>query len=102
MKRPRGFHLFFRYLADIEGLDHRAQPPRGGDRLEAGDARRRGSSSLGRRMVPGGGHQHGEELGQRLGGEDHRAVAGDRRLRREDVHHLRQGSCAGWRRATAR
>ena len=41
--------------------------------------------------VPGGRHQHGEHLRQRLGGQQHRPVAGHRGHRRKHVHALCPG-----------
>ena len=74
--------------ADVEGGHDRAEAPRGGDRLQPGDARAE-HEHLGGRDRARGGHQHREEARQLLGGDDHREVAGDRGLRGQRVHRLR-------------
>ena len=54
--------------------DDRAEPPRGRDRLQAGDACADHERPDGRDRA-GGGHQHGEEARDAVGGEQHRLVA---------------------------
>ena len=60
-----------------------------GDGLQTRDARAE-HEHLGGRDGSGGGHEHGEELGQRGRGEEHAVVTGRRRLRAQDVHALRE------------
>ena len=65
-----------------------AEPARGGDRLQPGDARADDERAH-RRDRAGGGHEHGKEPRHAVGGEDDGLVSGDGRLRRERVHRLR-------------
>ena len=69
-------------------LDHRAQPLGGRDRLQARDADAHDQHP--RRLHRARrGHQHRHEPAVFVGGEHHRLVAGDVRLRRQHVHRLR-------------
>ncbi len=72
---------------DVIGPNDRSQATAGGDGLEAGDAHAE-YQHLGRRDGSRSRHEHGEELGQVLGGDQARPVAGDRRLRRQRIHAL--------------
>ena len=73
--------------ADVEGLDHGAEPPAGGDRLQARDTgtederARRGDRA-------GRGHHQREDAGQPERGHHGGVVPGKRRHRREHVHVL--------------
>ena len=87
-RRAERLHLLRHRRPHVEGRHDRAEPPRGRDRLQPGDARpqhehARGGDRAGRR------HQQREHLRAPVGGEQHRLVAGDRRLRRERIHRLR-------------
>ncbi len=83
-------HLLLRGGADVVGRHDRTEASGGGDRLEPDDAGaddedpRRGDRA-------GGGREHREDAGQRVGGEQHRLVAADRGHRRERVHALGAG-----------
>ena len=66
----------------------RAEPARGRDRLQPGDAGAE-DEHLRRRDRAGRGRQHRQEPRQAVGGDQRRLVAGDGRLRRERVHRLR-------------
>ena len=70
--------------------DDGAEAPRGGDRLQAGDADAHHEHFC-RGNRAGRGHHHREGAAEGLGGLDHRAIAGEVGLRRQDVHDL----CAG-------
>ena len=76
--------------AHVGRLDHRAEAARGADGHEPGhagahdDAARRADGA-------GRGREQRHELRQPLGGDEHRLVAADRRLRAEGVHALRAG-----------
>ncbi len=87
-RRAEALHLLGDGRAHVERRDDRAEPPRGRDRLQAGDAGADDERPH-RRDRPGGGHEHREEARHAVGGEHDRLVAGDRRLRREGVHRLR-------------
>ena len=76
--------------ADVEAGDHRAEPLRGRDRLQAGDAGAE-HQHLRRRDGAGGGGHHREEAARLARGEQRRRVAGDVRLRGERVHRLGAG-----------
>ena len=82
--------LFLRRRADVRGADLRAEPLGGGDRLQAGDPDAH-DEDFGRADRAGGGHHHRERaaIGRRR--LDHRLVAGEVRLRRQDVHRLGAG-----------
>ena len=86
--RAEALDLLLDRRADVVGLDLGAEPPRGGDRLQAGDAGADDEDARGGDRA-GRGHQHREHARQRVGGEQHALVAGDRRHRRERVHALR-------------
>jgi hypothetical protein len=85
--RAEALDLLLDDLADVEGLDDRAEAARGRDRLQAGDAGAEHEHAR-RRDRARGGHHHREQLRARVGGEQDGAVAGDARLRAEHVHHL--------------
>jgi hypothetical protein len=76
--------------AHVGGGDHRAQAPRGGDRLQAGDAGAH-HEHLGRGDGAGRGHHHRHRPAIDLGRLDHRAVAGEVGLAGQRVHHLGAG-----------
>jgi hypothetical protein len=81
------FDLLARFRAHIETFDLRAEPLRGRDRLQAGDARTdhqhlRRTDRAGRRG------QHREEARRQLRGDQGRLVPGHARLRTEHVHRL--------------
>jgi hypothetical protein len=85
--RAERLHLLARRTPDVVGLDHGAEPLRGRDGLQAGDARaddehRRRADRAGR------GRQHREELVERGGAEQHGLVASDGGLRGQRVHRL--------------
>ncbi len=67
-----------------------AEPTGGRDGLQPGDSCPDHERPDGRDRA-GGGHQHGEELGNAVGGEQHRFVSGDRGLRRKRIHRLSPG-----------
>ena len=73
-RRPQALHLLLHDRPRVERRHDGAEAAGGGDRLQAGHAGAE-DEHLGGRDRAGGGHQHGEELRQRLGGEDHRPVA---------------------------
>ena len=74
----------------VEGGDDGSEPPRGGDRLQAGDSRAEHEDARGRDRARGG-RQHRQELRQVVGRDQRGLVAGDRALRGERVHRLRSG-----------
>ena len=86
--RAQAFDLFLDGGADVVAADHRAQPARGGDGLQSGDARADHQHAR-RRDRSRGGHQHGEHAGQGIGGDQHRLVAGDGGHGGQRVHALR-------------
>ena len=86
--RAEALDLLAHDRADVEAGDDGAEPARGRERLQARDARA-DHEHLRRRDGPGRGHQHREEAGEMLRGEQRALVAADRRLRRERVHRLR-------------
>ena len=69
-------------------VDDRAEPPRGRDRLQPRHAGAQHEHLRGRDR-PRGGHEHREEALELGRGDQHRAVAGHRRLRRQRIHRLR-------------
>ena len=71
----------------VVGGDDGAEPPRGGDRLQAGDAGAHHQHAGGGDRA-GRGHHHRKELAEAARGHQHRLVAGGRRLRRKGVHRL--------------
>ena len=73
--------------AHVGRADLRAEPPGGGDRLQAGDADAH-HEHLGRADRARRGHHHREGAAISRRGVDHRLVAGEVRLRRQDVHRL--------------
>ena len=86
--RAQRAHLLARRAAHVVGLDHGAEPLRGRDRLQAGDAR--ADHQHGRRADGAGRRgQHREELVERGRADQHGLVAGDRGLRGQRVHGLR-------------
>ena len=78
---------------DVEPGDDGTESARRRDRLQS---RNTGADheQLRRRYGPGGGHQHREEAGEMLGGEQRALVAAHCRLRRERVHRL--GARRAW------
>jgi hypothetical protein len=82
--------LLLDHPAHVECFDHRAEATRGAYGLQTRHARPEDQHARGRDR-PGRGHQHRKELGQRGGGHEHGLVARRRRLRGQDVHHLRHG-----------
>ena len=72
----------------IVGRDHCAQAARGGDGLQAGDARSHDQHARGS-DGSGGGGQHGKDAGQRVGGNNDRFVAAHGAHGGEGVHALR-------------
>ncbi len=83
-------HLFLYGGTQIVGRDHGAEAASSGDGLQPGDAcahhqHARGSDGSGR------GGQHGEDAGQRVGGDDDRLVSADRAHGGESVHALGAG-----------
>ena len=87
-RRAEALDLLLHGRPDVECRDDGAEPARGRDRLQPGDAGADDQRAH-RRDRAGGGHQHGEEARHAVGGEDDGLVAGDGRLRRERVHRLR-------------
>jgi hypothetical protein len=69
-------------------VDHRTEPPGGGDRLQPGNARAE-DEHLRRLDRAGRGRQHRQEAGQAVCGDERCLVPADGRLRREGVHRLR-------------
>ena len=67
--------LFLDRGTDVIRRDDRAKAPRGGDRLEAGNARAH-DQHAGRRDRAGGRHHHRKELADSVGGHQDRLVAG--------------------------
>ena len=88
--RAQAFDLLLHSGAHVVAADDGAQTARGGDGLEAGDARsdhqdpRRGHGA-------GGGGHHGEQAVQRGGRQKHGFVSGDGGHRGKRVHTLRAG-----------
>ena len=80
--------LFLRRGSHVGGGYLRAQPPRGGDRLQPGDAHAHhehlGGADRARR-----GHHHRKGAAIDARGVQHRLVPRQVRLRRQDVHRLR-------------
>ena len=70
--------------------DDGAEPARGGDGLQAGDAGAH-DENLGGRHRAGRGHHHRQRAAIFGGGVDHRAIAGEVGLAGEHIHHLRAG-----------
>ena len=68
--------LFLDRGANVRNLDHRSQTLGGGDGLEPGHPRAQDHHSC-RPDGSGGGHEHGEELGQGVRGHEHRLVPPD-------------------------
>ena len=89
--RPKRFNLLLDRGAHIVALDDRAEPARGGDRLQT---RHAGADDqhLRRPDCAGGGGEHGEELAEMPRPEQNRLVAGDARLGGERVHGLGPGN----------
>ena len=79
--------LLLRLGPDVVGLHDRAEPLRGADRLEPGDADPE-DQDVGRLGRAGGGRQQREVAPERLGRDEDRLVAADVRLRAERVHRL--------------
>ena len=74
--------------AHVVAGDLGAEAPRGGDRLQPGDARAE-HEHLGRRDRAGGGHHHRQEAAEVVRRDEHGLVAGDVGLRGQRVHRLR-------------
>ena len=85
------FDLLLRRGTHIGRRDDRAEPPRGRDGLQAGDADAH-DEHLCRRNRAGGSHHHRQRAAIFLGGIDHRTIAGEVRLARQHVHRLRAGN----------
>ena len=86
--RADALHLLLGGGPHVVGLHRRAEPPRGGDRLQprhagADDEHARGLDGAGR------GGEHGKHARQVAGGQQHGLVAGHGRHRRQRVHALR-------------
>jgi hypothetical protein len=86
--RTEAFHLLLCRGAHVGRGDDGAQAPRGGDRLQAGDAHAhdedlRGGHGAGR------GHHHRQRAAVLFRRVDHRAIAGEVRLAGQHVHGLR-------------
>ena len=85
--RAERLDLFLDGRPYVEGLDHRAQPLRGGDCLQTGDARAQHQHA--RRLDRARSrHQHRHETPVFVRREHHGLVAGDVRLRRQHIHRL--------------
>jgi hypothetical protein len=80
--------LFLDRRAHVGRGDDRAQPPRGRDRLEAGDADAHDEHARGRDRA-GGRHHHRKGAAIFGGGVEHRLVAAEIGLGGQDVHRLR-------------
>ncbi len=85
--RPEALHLFLGRRSHVVGTHHGAEPARRGDGLEPSHSGPH-DQHLGRRHGTGRRHEHGEELGQVLGGRQPGSVTGHRGLRGERVHGL--------------
>ena len=70
--------------------DDSAEPPRGGDRLQAGNADTH-HEHFGCRNRACRGHHHRESAAEGLGCLDHGAIAGEIGLAGQHIHHLRAG-----------
>ena len=83
-------HLFAGGATNVIRLDHGAQAPRGGDGLQP---RHAGADDQRLRRADGAGGrgQHGHELFEVVGGDQHGLVAGQRGLRGQAVHRLGAG-----------
>jgi hypothetical protein len=86
----QALHLLLGGRPHIGRGDDGAKPARGRDRLQAGntdahDEHLRGGHGAGRR------HHHRKGAAKGLGALDDGAIAGEVRLRRQHVHHLRAG-----------
>ena len=88
--RPERLDLLLDGRADVGRGDDRPEPARRRDRLEPGDADAHDEDPGGRHGA-GGGHHHREGAAILGGGIEDGAVAGEVRLRGQDVHHLGPG-----------
>ena len=88
--RAEAFDLLLGCGTNVGRRDDRAEPARGRDRLQAGDAdahdeHLRGGNRAGRS------HHHRQRAAVFFGRIDHRAIAGEIGLARQHVHRLRAG-----------
>ncbi len=86
--RAQAFDLLFDSGTHVVPLDNGSQAPRRSDGLEPRHARAN-DKDPGRGECPGGGHEHGKEFRQVVGGQQDRLVSRDGRHRRQHVHALR-------------
>ena len=86
--RAQRFDLLLHTRPHVARFDDRAEPLRGRDRLQAGNADAEDHDARGFHGA-GRGHQHRQETLVLVSGHEHCLVAGDVRLRREHVHTLR-------------
>ncbi len=87
----QALHLLLRHRPHVGRRHDGAQPPRGGDRLQPGDARAH-HEDTGRRHRAGGGHHHRKGVAELGGGIQHRLVAGEVGLAGQHVHRLGAGN----------
>ena len=87
---PEALHLLLGRGPHVSRGDDGAKPPRGSDRLQAGDANAHHEHFC-RGNRAGGGHHHRKGAAESFRGLDHRAIAGEVRLRRQHVHYLGAG-----------
>ncbi len=84
----QALHLFLYRGAQIVGGNHRAQAARRGDGLQSSDADADDQHARRRDGARSGG-EHGENFGQRVGGDEDRFVSADGAHGGEGVHALR-------------